>query len=239
MTTTIRLVNARFSLRTAATWLWSCSYGGFVRNVLISESGDGILCVQVFACVGSFLSQLGASPWLWNPPPQLISCEDSPFGDTWRHSSSQCIEHAPSACSALSSQTQMVISVVEIGWGNAIFSSLCTLWFFKPSQCFLQHPTVLVAKASRLLCMAAFHMICSVGVFLCVSFDFMKKKKLLKTKRHRVIYHIVVERNIADPLISMVRHTSEPQNVDDLQMLEWCLGYKSGGWANNSELVFS
>ena len=161
-----------------------CVKGVFFYHLFsISESGDDIFCVQVFACVGSFLSQLGASPWLWIPPPP-ISCEDSPFGDTWRHSSSQCIEHAPSACSALSSQTQMVISVVEIGWGNAIFffSPLCTPWFFKPSQCFLQHPTVLVAKASRLLCMAAFHMICSMSVFLCVSFDFILKRSYSKQK---------------------------------------------------------
>lgn len=164
----MRLVSARFSLRTAATWLWSCFYRGvcqecvkgvFFPNLEMTYSVCRCLPVLVAFCLSS------EHPLDFESPPPLISCEDSPFGDTWCHSSSQCIEHAPSACSALSSQTQMVISVLEIGWGNAIFFFLCTLLFFKPSQCFLQHPTVLTARASRLLCMAAFHMISSMGCF--------------------------------------------------------------------------
>lgn len=100
-----------------------------------------------------------ASSWLWKFP-LLISCEDSPcvtLATTPNH-------NALSMQLCLQCWTQMVISVVEIG-----FFFFYMYVVSSSNSCLLQHPTVLSAKASRLLCVAAFRrtVICSM---VCVSF---------------------------------------------------------------------
>lgn len=124
---------------------------------------DSVLCAA---------GKLRASPWLWNSPPPL------PTHLIWapRWHSPLLLITMHRACSsarrALSSQTQMVISVVEIGWGNAIFFSSFSvrLYFLQTRSVSFNIIQCLKQRFSKLLCVSAFHkrVLCSMVLCVCV-----------------------------------------------------------------------